>query len=94
MDEVILSRIIKEAYEKGYADGSVEGYNLAAKHISPQRKKGKWEVYGEYKQTIDGRTFDGWCECSNCRIMYRYEFQSLNFCPNCGADLREGSDEE
>lgn len=54
----------------------------------PERKKGKWIVHGEYKQTIDGRTFDGWCECSNCHMNYRYEFQSLNFCPNCGTDMR------
>ena len=44
-----------------------------------ERKKGKWEVYGQYKQTIDGRTFDGWCECSNCRMMYRYEFHFFCF---------------
>lgn len=40
MDEVILSRIRKEAYEQGYQDGKVDGYNQAGKHLStiePQR---------------------------------------------------------
>ena len=48
---------------------------------------GEWETYDAYKQTIDGRTFDGWCECSECRTMYPWEFSTYNYCPNCGAKM-------
>jgi len=57
-----------------------------AEEFAPVRH-GKWEIYDEYKQTIDGRTFDGWCECSHCKMMYRYEFSSFNYCPNCGTKM-------
>lgn len=53
-----------------------------------ERKKGRWEIYDTYKQTIDGRTFDGWCECSECRTMYPCGFSTYNFCPNCGAEMK------
>ena len=48
---------------------------------------GEWETYDSYKQTIDGRTFDGWSECSKCRTMYPLEFSTYNYCPNCGTSM-------
>lgn len=50
-------------------------------------KHGKWELYDNYKQTIDGRTFDGWCECSECKTMYRREISEYIYCPSCGAKM-------
>ena len=79
--------VLRHNYPSACYEDLCEAVDIAIKALSaePHRKKGKWEVYGEYKQTIDRGTFDGWCECSNCRMKYRYEFQSVNFCPNCGA---------
>lgn len=51
MDEVILSRIRQEAYEQGYQDGKVDGYNLAGTQMSSvkqERKKGKWVAHDKY----------------------------------------------
>lgn len=50
-------------------------------------RHGRWEIYDTYKQTIDGRTFDGWCECSECRTMYPWDFSVYNYCPHCGAKM-------
>lgn len=50
-------------------------------------RHGKWEIYDSYKQTIDGRTFDGWCECSNCQTMFKTEMSEANYCPYCGAKM-------
>ena len=45
-------------------------------------KRGRWE----YKvETVDSHE-EGWFSCSLCG----YEFWNMeNFCPNCGADMRE-----
>ncbi len=61
--------------------------------VEPVRH-GRWEIYDTYKQTIDGRTFDGWCECSECRTMYPWDFSIYNYCPNCGAKMDEEGKEE
>ena len=41
--------------------------------------KGKWQV-----TSIKGET---WGICSNCN--FKQKAGELNFCPNCGADMRE-----
>ncbi len=41
----------------------------------PQRMRGRW------------KKLDGIYECSGCGARY---FGMNNFCPNCGADMREG----
>ena len=44
-----------------------------------ERKTGKWEIIDE----VEPRRYG----CSNCkRMVWHIE----NFCPNCGAELREG----
>ena len=77
MDEVILSRIRQEAYEQGYQDGKVDGYNLSTTQMSSakhERKKGKWYDVGSLS-----------CRCSECGCKSLKEYL---FCPNCGADMR------
>lgn len=41
--------------------------------------KGKWQI-----TSIKGET---WGICSNCN--FKQKAGELNFCPNCGADMRE-----
>jgi rubredoxin len=48
--------------------------------IEPERKKGKW-IYNQKRGTTKIWT------CSECDWNDIGEF---NFCPNCGADMREG----
>ena len=86
MDEVILSRIRKEAYEQGYADGKVDGYNLAGKAISSPRKKGHWVG-------IDDEPCEVWeCDVCGCVCEDWTGKPTYNFCPNCGADMRGEED--
>ena len=64
-----------------------EGYYLAKDslyYLKEYREKqnilkGKWQV-----TSIKGET---WGICSNCN--FKQKAGELNFCPNCGADMRE-----
>ena len=50
---------------------------------SAERKKGEWlEHYSHEDGEKDG------VECSKCRTHYYFGGQLMNFCPNCGADMR------
>ena len=58
-------------------------------------KQGKWIVYeGEWKD------FDYYCpkcKCNQCGYeeeLYILNAKPTNFCPNCGADMRKGADDE
>ena len=59
----------------------------------PEWKKGKWEYFSE---NIDGLSF-GIKRCSMCGAskpmkLFHWEDTEINFCPNCGADMREGEE--
>lgn len=55
MDEILLSRIRKEAYEQGYQDGKVDGYNLiAAEQIDLDKITEAHEKIGYGKGFRDG----------------------------------------
>lgn len=47
--------------------------------------KGKWEIYKQHQEE--------WLICDQCRRMYHRWYFDENFCPNCGADMREGDAE-
>lgn len=81
MDEELLTRIRKEAYEQGYQDGMVEGYNSAgAKLIN--RKKGRWN-------TDTGSPEYATCSvCGHCDWDCT-ESEYFKYCPNCGAKMCE-----
>lgn len=55
--------------------------------IQPEPKKGKW-IYSSYD---DEYGFDESWECDKCG--YTTNIEETNFCPNCGADMREGQHE-
>ena len=65
--------------------------------VQPERKKGKWK-FEKMKHIINGEVRDA-IICSECDSGYfRYDIsdntvQNIpNFCPNCGADMREERD--
>ena len=57
----------------------------------PERKTGKWEERGVSSENV----IDAWqsARCSVCGLYhttpYLYYFNSYNYCPNCGADMRD-----
>ena len=57
----------------------------------PERKKGKWEE----KEVSDEKVIDEWqsARCSACgkyhTAPYMYYFDNYNYCPNCGARMKE-----
>lgn len=55
--------------------------------IEPERKTGKWERH----YCEDGNA-DGW-QCDQCGDWYYFGNTTMNFCPNCGADMRGDNDE-
>ena len=64
---------------------SVKDYNKVCNDLSTiwsriadtTPKKGHWIIKSD------------WFECSNCSCRQRY-WSQFNFCPYCGADMREG----
>ena len=56
--------------------------------VEPRRKNGEWIDEPIYKQTMDGKTWDGYTYCSECKEMHEYGYRS-KYCPNCGAEMRE-----
>lgn len=56
---------------------------LATMDEQPERKKGEWIVYTDCEGKGRRITCD---QCSH----EEWNWRNLNFCPNCGADMREG----
>lgn len=51
----------------------------------PEWKRGKW-----IRQDNKGKPFYGWYQCSECGAVIGGK---VNFCSECGADMREVDDE-
>ena len=67
--------------------------------IEPERKKGKWIEHecGYWTFVNKDGERDGWIpdyECSECGSRGWKHAYNMNFCPNCGADMREEGDLE
>lgn len=88
---------LHNAYSDGFADGYKQGMKDAQPEtmyypqvngvtpsviIQPERKKGKWDTALRDDPLI--KTSD--CICSICGGR---TFGTPNFCPNCGADMRQ-----
>ena len=98
-DEVINTEDIKNAPTvrpsillKDISDEDIENFKLIWQRatskgilLNPERPHGKWISRGNLGGPINcGRS------CSLCGKVVEF---SENFCPNCGADMREDSDE-
>lgn len=75
----------REWYQKGYEAG--------LKSVQPQKMRGKWNVY--YHGEENGKSIFSY-SCNQCGYGAPYNFiggvceqKKWNFCPNCGADMRE-----
>lgn len=65
--------------------GGARKLMVDAPTVEPERKKGKWiKGVGE-----NGITTSEFCSC--CRYENKH-WCDWNFCPNCGADMREKQD--
>jgi len=67
-----------------------EAVEIAIQALSaqPERKKGKWIEVDDYYNRISGR-------CSICgweALLYETDVVGMDFCPNCGADMRGDND--
>ena len=52
------------------------------------RPKGRWEKYW-CKNDLIGHMYEVCPNCRSCEILDTDKFWDSNFCPNCGADMRE-----
>lgn len=72
---------------EGYMDynypGDIEAFEMVIKSFKNERPQGKW---------LDIYTTHIAYECSNCHRKTPIT-DYFNFCPNCGADMREGDNE-
>lgn len=70
-----------------YDDGEFWAVSMTQIENAPtiEPKKGTWyERYSHEDEERDG------VRCSECGTHYYLDGQLMNFCPNCGADMREG----
>ena len=75
----------KDDYEGGIKDACTDILEKISKMptIEPERKKGKW--------LPENRTIDAFWVCSSCGFPSEAHAANIlyNFCPHCGADMRE-----
>ena len=69
----------KEGYEM-YNKGYMSGYEICKKDNEP--KKGEWKIY---KSPVN-RYYQ--CSCCGKNSPDFTAYMKMNFCPNCGADMR------
>lgn len=63
-----------------YSDGRVfTGHKDDVNYSAEERKPGKW-------------TKENACEFCGFQPWFERDIHTLSFCPNCGADMREGQD--
>ena len=81
--EVLKARI--SIYDCCKADHeSNEAIYLAIKALKGKRPKGEWIKHSTYKDVLI---------CSKCNHGSNQVYDTFNFCPNCGADMRKGGAE-
>ena len=92
---MLLDYIHNEPIGKMLCDRyNLDGVIKQLPSAQPERKRGKW-IYGEDEYGIDGY------HCDKCGFFvpwdYAHKFinyiEDYNFCPGCGADMREVDDE-
>ena len=83
-------------YERGNIGEQKEWLRLAIKALEQQGpRKGHWIGHREHCENLgvmpSGLGAYEWCSNCDCGIDVReWHRNHYNFCPNCGADMREG----
>ena len=75
-NEVYMTGEDYNLYMEGYKSGLSDGRKDA------ERPKGEWKVYGKQ----GGIPITDYC--TNCKYEMMWYKNKYNFCPNCGADMR------
>lgn len=85
-----MSRMIVDIH------GDIEGdFEIIAPYIEREKVHGEWEECEIVQERGDEPIIDEWqsARCSVCgkyhTTPYMYYFDHFNYCPNCGADMRE-----
>lgn len=86
MDDLISRKALCD-YALNQKDKSVTPNDIMRfPSAQPMRKKGKWERHG--------KGLDGYWECTNCQYASdMFDARQYNYCPNCGAYMREWGEE-
>ena len=65
--------------------------------VTPSRPRGRWICHRDYCESLgvkpSGLGAYEWCSNCDCGIdVNEFHRNHYNFCPNCGADMREGAE--
>ena len=87
-EEIDRAQAVEQAYVKKMVELTVEEL---------KRPKGKWISHREHCENLgampNGLGVYQWCSNCDCAIDIReWQRNHYNFCPNCGADMRESED--
>lgn len=75
--------------QAGFEAGQHEVANAPTEE---ERKKGKWIHRFPYRNECYGCPESR--ECSCCGVWFDWDMPRNSFCPNCGADMREGKTDD
>ena len=74
----------------GDLDEDIKAFDMATKALEHEPKIGRWIVTNQHALIPSSMRYN----CSECgHIRSRHDGDILNFCPNCGADMRGDKDE-
>lgn len=82
----LRARIPHDVASAHYASMAI---NAICSVPSADRPQGKW-IEHEWAEEVEGLLISNY-ECSEC---HSWERSASNYCPNCGADMRKGADDE
>lgn len=82
-----FAEFVRDSNNSDFADVPTwnDAVSLLGSAPTIEPKKGTW--YEHYSHEDGDR--DG-VRCSECGTHYYFDGQLMNYCPNCGADMREG----
>lgn len=95
--DVLKNRWKKTRNYEGIGDDIAEECELYLKQVpsaQPERKRGEWEEIEVIADAYDISGVKTWAskmKCDQCgftTIAIEGRFSQYNFCPNCGADMR------
>ena len=75
-----------------HSAASIEAFNKAVAALKAERPHGEW-IYREEWFEDEEKPRMAW-GCNLCGHSIKSVHEKLNFCPNCGAAMREGAENE